>query len=106
MGLEGQFIFRVDELEVIEPDTNFGNVVAIIKQYYFKLNFFSESNKPIMGVPLSCAEATTFCHVHSKCTEYEEGICCKCNDHYYGNGKNCVKKGTKSQNEYTKLYKN
>lgn len=54
---------------------------------------FLESNKPPSGLPLNCAEAITFCHVQSKCTEYEEGVCCQCKESYYGNGKYCIKKG-------------
>lgn len=96
MGLEGQFLFRVDELEVIEPDTGEGRFVQnSVSKYLAHIYFFLDSNKPPIGIPQSCAEASTFCHVNSKCTQYPAGICCQCNPNFYGNGKYCVKKGKK-----------
>ncbi|KAJ8969010.1 hypothetical protein NQ317_007371 [Molorchus minor] len=76
IGLEGRFIYKVDGVEVQEPDTNFGK-------------------KPSFA-PLSCSEAPTFCHVQARCIDYEEGLCCECDPRYYGNGKFCVKNGIKS----------
>lgn len=67
----------------------------INKRIFLIQLFFVESSKPPTGEPISCAEATTFCHVYSKCLEYEEGVCCQCKQNYYGNGKYCVKKGKK-----------
>nr|XP_023027888.1 nidogen-2-like [Leptinotarsa decemlineata] len=72
MGLEGQYIFKVDELEVIEPDTNFDTKNT--------------------GPPQTCREASTYCHVQAKCNDYDEGFCCECKPKYYGNGRHCVKK--------------
>ncbi|CAG9854211.1 unnamed protein product [Phyllotreta striolata] len=72
IGLEGQFIYRIDQLEIVEPDAGF-------------------SNKP--DVPSdSCAGAKTTCHIHAKCIDYDEGFCCECHPKYYGNGNHCVKK--------------
>ncbi|CAH1160142.1 unnamed protein product [Phaedon cochleariae] len=72
MGLEGQFIFRVDQLELVVPDAVF-------------------EKKP-SGPPESCAEAPTFCHVDAKCVDYDAGFCCECHPKYYGNGRHCIKK--------------
>ncbi|KAG5890814.1 hypothetical protein JTB14_008255 [Gonioctena quinquepunctata] len=72
MGLDGQYLFKVDEREVIEPDANF-------------------ETKP-SGPPQSCREAQTYCHVQAKCNDYEEGFCCECKPQLYGNGRNCVNK--------------
>lgn len=31
------------------------------------------------------------CHVHARCVDYQAGICCQCNEGFYGNGKSCIK---------------
>ncbi|KAJ8922644.1 hypothetical protein NQ315_007676 [Exocentrus adspersus] len=70
MDLEGQFLFKVDESEIREPDI--------------------DTDTKFSGAPTSCAEASTYCHVQAQCIDYENGICCQCNSRYYGNGRYCV----------------
>lgn len=31
------------------------------------------------------------CHMHARCVDYQAGICCQCNEGFYGNGKSCIK---------------
>ncbi|CAJ0577158.1 unnamed protein product, partial [Mesorhabditis spiculigera] len=33
------------------------------------------------------------CHPNAGCRDYPGGVCCQCNTDYYGNGKDCVKRG-------------
>ncbi|XP_018565224.1 nidogen-2 [Anoplophora glabripennis] len=70
IGLEGQFIYKVDESDIREPDTEF--------------------DKQPSATPTSCSEAASYCHVQAKCIDYEDGFCCECNPRYYGNGKYCI----------------
>ncbi|XP_057670529.1 nidogen [Diorhabda carinulata] len=73
MELDGQFIYRIDQLDIVEPDVHFGS-------------------RPEEDSPTSCSGAKTLCHIQGKCIDYDEGFCCECNTNYYGNGKHCVKK--------------
>ncbi|RZB39705.1 nidogen-1 [Asbolus verrucosus] len=73
IDLPGQFVYRVDESDIVSPDL---------------VNDESKLNGP----PLSCADAPTYCHVQAKCVDYTEGFCCQCKKQYYGNGKFCIKK--------------
>uniref|UniRef100_T1JGD6 Nidogen n=1 Tax=Strigamia maritima TaxID=126957 RepID=T1JGD6_STRMM len=43
-------------------------------------------------VPQTCSIGTSFCHINAKCTDYNPGYCCECDDGFYGNGKNCLKR--------------
>ncbi|XP_060532500.1 nidogen [Cylas formicarius] len=71
MGLPGQFIYKIDGPEILEPDFN---------------NEGSQSSSP-----RSCAEAPAACHSQARCIDFDEGFCCECNQRYYGDGKYCVK---------------
>ena len=33
------------------------------------------------------------CHTNGVCKNYENGFCCSCQHGFYGNGKECLKKG-------------
>ncbi|XP_028136673.1 nidogen [Diabrotica virgifera virgifera] len=72
MGLEGQFIYRIDQLEIVEPDVDFGGKSD------------EDDN--------TCTSAKTLCHIQARCIDYDEGFCCECNPKYYGNGRHCIKK--------------
>lgn len=40
----------------------------------------------------TCAlSGSSICHIQARCVDYQAGICCQCNDGYYGNGKSCIK---------------
>lgn len=40
----------------------------------------------------TCAQSgPSVCHLQARCVDYQAGICCQCNDDYYGNGKSCIK---------------
>lgn len=40
----------------------------------------------------SCSKTGKFeCDSSATCTDTPTGFCCKCNEGYYGNGKNCIK---------------
>ncbi|PIO58581.1 hypothetical protein TELCIR_19980, partial [Teladorsagia circumcincta] len=42
----------------------------------------------------NCAAAgTAACHENGVCRDYTDGFCCECQAGYYGNGKDCEKKG-------------
>ncbi|KAL3266111.1 hypothetical protein HHI36_010297 [Cryptolaemus montrouzieri] len=73
MNLLGQWTFKISEDNIMEPDQN-------------------NEEKPSKVPGDTCAKAPTYCHVHGKCIDYEEGFCCECNEAYYGNGRSCVKK--------------
>ncbi|XGW06087.1 hypothetical protein V3C99_016431 [Haemonchus contortus] len=46
------------------------------------------------GSVVNCAAAgTSACHENGVCRDYTEGFCCECKPGYFGNGKDCVKKG-------------
>ncbi|CAH0560102.1 unnamed protein product [Brassicogethes aeneus] len=73
IGLVGQFMYRVDQVELEEPDLN-------------------GEDQNMTEAPLTCSEATSVCHPQASCVDYEEGFCCQCKEKYYGNGKSCIKK--------------
>lgn len=40
----------------------------------------------------TCAQSgPSVCHVQARCVDYQAGICCRCNEGFYGNGKSCIK---------------
>lgn len=40
----------------------------------------------------TCAQSgPSVCHIQARCVDYQAGICCQCNDGFYGNGKSCIK---------------
>ncbi|XP_050299870.1 nidogen [Anthonomus grandis grandis] len=73
VGLPGQYIFKINGQEIIEPDG-----------YGQKENGL---------YPLTCAEVPTACHSQAVCIDYKEGYCCECNPSFIGNGKFCIKDG-------------
>ncbi|KAL1489768.1 hypothetical protein ABEB36_013702 [Hypothenemus hampei] len=70
-GLPGQFIFKISDRDVTEPDA--------YQRRYNQL------------YPLTCAEVPTACHSKGNCIDYKEGFCCQCKPTYFGNGKFCIK---------------
>ncbi|XP_064121495.1 nidogen-like isoform X2 [Macrobrachium nipponense] len=40
----------------------------------------------------SCASSGSVCHSNAICKDYDRGFCCSCQDGYFGNGINCLKK--------------
>lgn len=40
----------------------------------------------------TCAQTgPSVCHVQARCVDYQAGICCQCEEGFYGNGKSCIK---------------
>lgn len=40
----------------------------------------------------TCAlSGPSVCHMQARCVDYQAGICCQCNQGYYGNGRSCIK---------------
>ncbi|CAH1124061.1 unnamed protein product [Ceutorhynchus assimilis] len=73
MNLVGQFIFKISENSIIQPD--------------------SARRAPNPAYPLTCAEVPTACHSQADCIDYQEGFCCRCKNTFIGNGKYCIKEG-------------
>ncbi|XP_047508934.1 nidogen [Pieris napi] len=74
----GKYIFRVG---VIAPN----ETVAVPDQY-------DEIEVEIEEESKTCAQSgPSVCHIQARCVDYQAGICCQCNDGFYGNGKSCVK---------------
>ncbi|XP_066245508.1 nidogen [Euwallacea similis] len=73
MGLPGQFIFKISDEDIVEPD-----------------DYERKSNQLY---PPTCAEVPTACHSYGTCMNFIEGFCCRCNSGYFGNGKFCVPNG-------------
>ncbi|KAK9738878.1 Calcium-binding EGF domain [Popillia japonica] len=75
IDLPGMWLFRVgivfDENDVEVPDVGV--------------------NGQDFTLPKTCAQTSTQCHSNAKCVDFDDGICCQCNNNYYGNGKFCVK---------------
>ncbi|CAD7078769.1 unnamed protein product [Hermetia illucens] len=42
--------------------------------------------------PRTCAEGRHKCSVHASCVDTSSGFCCRCEEEYYGNGFQCIKK--------------
>lgn len=64
----------------IPADSN----VALPDQYNQTEEFEEESK--------TCAQSgPSMCHMQARCVDYQQGICCQCNEGFYGNGKSCIK---------------
>ncbi|KAL4705359.1 hypothetical protein ACJJTC_006845 [Scirpophaga incertulas] len=74
----GKYVFRVGN---ISYDGN----VAVPDQYNQNEVEVEEESK-------TCAQSgLSVCHIQARCVDYQAGICCKCNEGFYGNGKSCIK---------------
>ncbi|CAH0407109.1 unnamed protein product [Chilo suppressalis] len=75
----GKYVFRVGDLPY---DGN----IAVPDQY-------DESELEVEEESKTCAQSgNSVCHIQARCVDYQAGICCKCNEDSYGNGKSCIKK--------------
>lgn len=76
INVPGQWLFRIGQIDqnvnIEEPDLHAAD---------------------IQEGPTTCAKAATYCHSQAVCKEFEAGVCCKCKEYYYGNGRHCIKKG-------------
>ncbi|XP_068632401.1 nidogen [Battus philenor] len=74
----GKYVFRVGN---IPTDSN----VAVPDLYNQNDDEIEEESK-------TCAQSgPSICHIQARCVDYPAGICCQCEDGYYGNGKSCIK---------------
>ncbi|XP_075974166.1 nidogen [Anticarsia gemmatalis] len=74
----GKYVFRIGN---IPPEGN----VAVPDQY-------NQSELEIEEEAKTCGQTGSIvCHTEARCIDYPAGICCQCNEGYYGNGKSCIK---------------
>ncbi|VVC93154.1 unnamed protein product [Leptidea sinapis] len=74
----GKYVFRVGNIPVNET-------VELPDQY-------DENEIEIEEESKTCAQSgPSVCHIQARCVDYEAGICCQCNEGFYGNGKSCIK---------------
>ncbi|KAF9794052.1 hypothetical protein SFRURICE_009489 [Spodoptera frugiperda] len=74
----GRYVFRIGN---IAPESN----IAVPDQY-------NQNEVEIEEETKTCAQSgPSVCHINARCVDYQAGICCQCNDGYYGNGKSCIK---------------
>ncbi|XP_013187804.1 nidogen [Amyelois transitella] len=73
----GKYIFRIGN---ISPEDN-----VDVPDLYNQTDDLEEESK-------TCAQSgPSMCHMQARCVDYQAGICCQCNDGFYGNGKSCIK---------------
>lgn len=74
----GKYVFRIGNISLD------GNIVVPDLYNQNEVEFEEESK--------TCAQSgPSVCHMHARCVDYQAGICCQCNEGFYGNGKYCVK---------------
>ncbi|XP_063376087.1 nidogen [Cydia fagiglandana] len=74
----GKYVYRVGN---VMQD---GNVVVP--------DLYNQSEEESEEESRTCAQSgPSVCHIKARCVDYQAGICCQCNEGYYGNGKSCVK---------------
>ncbi|XP_013179565.1 PREDICTED: nidogen-1 [Papilio xuthus] len=74
----GKYVFRVGN---ISSDGN----VAVPDLYNQNEDEIEEESK-------TCAQSgPSVCHIQARCVDYPAGICCQCEEGFYGNGKSCIK---------------
>ena len=74
----GRYVFRIGDIPLE------GNI-AVPDQYNQNEVEIEEESK-------TCAQSgPSVCHVQARCVDYQAGICCQCQDGFYGNGKSCIK---------------
>ena len=62
-------------------NTGTGNIIQPDKDY--------ESSLSLKGLE-TCANTNFPCLSSAKCLEYNTGICCECQNGFYGNGRSCL----------------
>ncbi|XP_023943283.2 nidogen [Bicyclus anynana] len=74
----GKYVFRVGNI----PREG---LIAVPDQYdQYEVEVEEESK--------TCAQSgPSVCHLQARCVDYQAGICCQCNEGFYGNGKTCIK---------------
>lgn len=74
----GRYVFRVGDIPVD------GNIVVP--------DLYNQNEVEIEEESKTCAQSgPSVCHIQARCVDYQAGICCQCNEGYYGNGKSCIK---------------
>lgn len=74
----GKYVFRVGNI-------SYEGNIAVPDQYDQNEVEVEEESK-------TCAQSgPSVCHIQARCVDYQAGICCKCIDGFYGNGKSCIK---------------
>ncbi|XP_045494684.1 nidogen [Colias croceus] len=74
----GKYVYRVGD--ILPNET-----IAVPDQY-------NENEIEILEESDTCAQSgPSVCHLQARCIDYPAGICCQCNDGFYGNGKSCIK---------------
>lgn len=74
----GKYVFRVGNI----PQDG---TVAVPDQY-------DQNEVEVEEETKTCAQSgPSVCHLQARCVDYQAGICCQCNNGFYGNGKSCIK---------------
>ncbi|CAG9578155.1 unnamed protein product [Danaus chrysippus] len=74
----GRYVYRVGNIPL-------EGTIAVPDQYDQYEAEVEEESK-------TCAQSgPSVCHLQARCVDYQAGICCQCNEGFYGNGKSCIK---------------
>lgn len=96
-GQSGRWLYRVGKLSegenVEEPDNvsrSFLSQSESLQCFFF---LFSQNlSQEEIDQPLTCASGGRLqCHSAATCEDTQDGFCCKCKSHYYGNGFSCIR---------------